>query len=171
MGGSIKFLAPEIWKQERNYSHEIDWFSLGIVTGEMLSETLIFKPKKNEDTEKGTLRSEIEQWRNCLINDDANLDAFKDEEMRDLIKGLVEKDPITRISSVSDLKQEKIFTNFDWTLQAIKSNDYVKTFIEKYASDSDYKFMKNLAKPFSNFSAAHNFVADSAKKEDPKGEI
>ena len=31
--------------------------------------------------------------------------------------------------------------------------------------------MKNLAKPFSNFSAAHNFVADSAKKEDPKGEI
>ena len=87
--GSIKFLAPEIWKQERNYSHEIDWFSLGIVTGEMLSETLIFKPKKNEDTEKGTLRSEIEQWRNCLINDEANLDAFKDEEMRDLIKGVI----------------------------------------------------------------------------------
>ena len=86
-------------------------------------------------------------------------------------KKLVEKHPKIRISSVSDLKQKKIFTDFDWTLQAIKSNDYVKTFIEKYGSDPDYKFLKTLDKPFSNFSASHNFVANSAKKGDPEAEI
>ena len=87
--GTIKFVAPEMWKQERNYSHEIDWFALGILAGEMLSEALIFDPYKNEDPEKESAMPETQQWRNCLINDEPNLDVFQNEEMRDLIKGVI----------------------------------------------------------------------------------
>ncbi|BAT92947.1 Serine/threonine-protein kinase [Vigna angularis] len=106
--GTYEYLAPEIIKGE-GHGSAVDWWTFGILLFELLYGKTPFKGQSNEDT----LANVVSQ---CLKFPGAPIVSF---HARDLIKGLLIKDPENRLGSVkgaAEIKQHPFFEGLNWAL-------------------------------------------------------
>lgn len=106
--GTYEYLAPEIIKGE-GHGSAVDWWTFGILLFELLYGKTPFKGQSNEDT----LANVVSQ---CLKFPGAPIVSF---HARDLIRGLLIKDPENRLGSVkgaAEIKQHPFFEGLNWAL-------------------------------------------------------
>ncbi|KAK4256385.1 hypothetical protein QN277_009259 [Acacia crassicarpa] len=106
--GTYEYLAPEIIKGE-GHGSAVDWWTYGIFLFELLYGKTPFKGAGNEET----LSNVVSQ---SLKFPDAPIVSF---HARDLIRGLLIKDPENRLGSVkgaAEIKQHPFFEGLNWAL-------------------------------------------------------
>ncbi|KAK7322350.1 hypothetical protein VNO77_25729 [Canavalia gladiata] len=106
--GTYEYLAPEIIKGE-GHGSAVDWWTFGIFLFELLYGKTPFKGPSNEDT----LANVVSQ---SLKFPGAPIVSF---HARDLIRGLLIKDPENRLGSVkgaAEIKQHPFFEGLNWAL-------------------------------------------------------
>ncbi|KAL2335822.1 hypothetical protein Fmac_010268 [Flemingia macrophylla] len=106
--GTYEYLAPEIIKGE-GHGSAVDWWTFGIFLFELLYGKTPFKGQSNEDT----LANIVSQ---SLKFPGAPIVSF---HARDLIRGLLLKDPENRLGSVkgaAEIKQHPFFEGLNWAL-------------------------------------------------------
>lgn len=106
--GTYEYLAPEIIKGE-GHGNAVDWWTFGVFLFELLYGKTPFKGLSNEDT----LANIVSQ---SLKFPDTPIVSF---HARDLIRGLLIKDPENRLGSVkgaAEIKQHPFFEGLNWAL-------------------------------------------------------
>lgn len=106
--GTFEYLAPEIIKGE-GHGSAVDWWTFGIFLFELLYGKTPFKGPANDDT----LANVVSQ---SLKFPDTPRVSF---QARDLIRGLLIKDPENRLGSVkgaAEIKQHSFFEGLNWAL-------------------------------------------------------
>ncbi|KAH0712619.1 hypothetical protein KY289_008578 [Solanum tuberosum] len=103
--GTEEYVAPEIVRGE-GHEFSVDWWALGILCYEMLYGTTPFKGKNRKETFRRILMGEPE-----FIG--------KKNDLSDLIKKLLEKDPTRRLGyrrGASEIKEHEFFQGMRWDL-------------------------------------------------------
>lgn len=94
--GTIAYMAPEIFNGKTSYAYEVDWWSLGIVTYELLIGHSPFVAKLQDDISSGELQQRI-------LNDKIPLNAIKSRtkcsSTCDFIGKLLQKNPKKRLGT------------------------------------------------------------------------
>lgn len=99
--GTLNFMAPEIMKRTEGYDHRVDIWALGIFLYQMLTGTALFGGNVTADVEAKVLDPEV-----------PDLYRVKDPFARDLIHGLLEKDPTRRLTLAQVLTHAWVAKHF-----------------------------------------------------------
>ena len=94
--GTPAYMAPEMVQRDE-YGIEIDWWALGVVAYEMLNGTNPFA------------RTSVEKTYEAIVNFTPVMKDTMDEDAKDLIQRLLEKDPKKRIT-VDDILKHPFIT-------------------------------------------------------------
>ncbi|KAI8973931.1 kinase-like domain-containing protein [Pilobolus umbonatus] len=105
--GTPEYLAPEIILQEEKYSYATDYWSLGTMLYEMYTGMLPFGGNT------------LEEMYDRVLYDDLLFPANMDPEATDLIAGLLDRDPSTRLGAgpggVFEIRMHPYFIrHFEW---------------------------------------------------------
>lgn len=106
--GTYEYLAPEIIKGE-GHGSAVDWWTFGIFLFELLYGKTPFKGLSNEDTLANVVSQSLKFPGTPIVSFHA----------RDLIRGLLIKDPENRLGSVkgaAEIKQHPFFEGLNWAL-------------------------------------------------------
>lgn len=106
--GTHEYLAPEIIKGE-GHGAAVDWWTFGVFLYELLYGITPFKGHGNEET----LANVVSQ---SLMFPDSPFVSF---QARDLIRGLLVKEPENRLGSekgAAEIKQHPFFEGLNWAL-------------------------------------------------------
>ena len=134
--GTLQYIAPEIISGE-GYNESVDWWSLGIIMYEMLTGKLPFK--FNFDSQE-------EQEQNDLNIYDKKIKypSWIEENAKDLINKLLNKDPEKRIGSgkegAESIKKHPFFSDIDWNKALNK--ELRPPFIPKIENETDIKYFE-----------------------------
>jgi serine/threonine protein kinase len=112
--GTHEYLAPEIIRGE-GHGSAVDWWTLGIFLYELLHGSTPFKGAGN----RATLCNVIEQPLRFPSSDGAPGAPAVSSVARDLIRGLLVKDPQKRIAftrGATEIKQHPFFEGVNWAL-------------------------------------------------------
>ncbi|KAK6936182.1 Protein kinase domain [Dillenia turbinata] len=106
--GTHEYLAPEIIKGD-GHGSAVDWWTFGIFLYELLYGTTPFKGSGNDDTLSNVVSRSLRFPESPIVSFHA----------RDLIRGLLVKDPENRLGSVkgaAEIKQHAFFDGLNWAL-------------------------------------------------------
>ncbi|KAG6682374.1 hypothetical protein I3843_13G122700 [Carya illinoinensis] len=106
--GTHEYLAPEIIKGE-GHGSAVDWWTFGIFLFEMLYGKTPFKGSGNEETLSNVVSRSLRFPSSPIVSFHA----------RDLIRGLLIKDPENRLGSVkgaAEIKHHPFFEGLNWAL-------------------------------------------------------
>ncbi|PNY13302.1 serine/threonine-protein kinase KIPK-like protein [Trifolium pratense] len=106
--GTYEYLAPEIIKGE-GHGNAVDWWTFGILLFELLYGKTPFKGPSNDDTLSNIVSQSLKFPGTPIVSFHA----------RDLIRGLLIKDPENRLGSIkgaAEIKQHPFFVNLNWAL-------------------------------------------------------
>lgn len=106
--GTHEYLAPEIIKGE-GHGNAVDWWTFGIFLFELLYGKTPFKGLGNEETLSNVVSRSLKFPNSHIVSFHA----------RDLIRGLLVKDPENRLGSVkgaAEIKQHPFFEGLNWAL-------------------------------------------------------
>ncbi|CAI8595762.1 unnamed protein product [Vicia faba] len=106
--GTYEYLAPEIIKSE-GHGNAVDWWTFGILLFELLYGKTPFKGSSNDDTLSNIVSQNLTFPGSPIVSFHA----------RDLIRGLLMKDPENRLGSVkgaAEIKQHPFFDGLNWAL-------------------------------------------------------
>ncbi|KAL6998091.1 Serine/threonine-protein kinase kipk2, partial [Sarracenia purpurea var. burkii] len=106
--GTHEYLAPEIIKGE-GHGSAVDWWTFGIFLYELLYGKTPFKGAGNEETLANVVLQSLEFPESPLVSYQA----------RDLIQGLLVKEPENRLGSergAAEIKQHPFFDGLNWAL-------------------------------------------------------
>ncbi|KAL9391170.1 hypothetical protein Peur_015090 [Populus x canadensis] len=106
--GTHEYLAPEIIKGE-GHGSAVDWWTFGIFLFELLYGRTPFKGSGNEETLSNVVSRSLKFPSNPIVSFHA----------RDLIRGLLIKEPGDRLGSVkgaAEIKQHPFFDGLNWAL-------------------------------------------------------
>lgn len=127
--GTVEYLAPEVISTEiysSGYTRAVDWWALGVLVYEMLIGHLPFSPSNSYND----LNNQKNQNKNHnlflqIIHAPVQIPLSLSDEARNLLLGLLEKDPSKRLGSSSrdslDVKSHKFFNSINWNLLLNKS--------------------------------------------------
>ncbi|XP_050399392.1 serine/threonine-protein kinase 32B [Patella vulgata] len=109
MSGTKPYMAPEVFSCASNeclgYSFPVDWWSLGVTAYELL------KSRRPYEIHSATHLHEIKI---LFSSTKPHFSSSLDENLRDLLKQLLEVDPDNRISSLAHLKQHPLMADMDF---------------------------------------------------------
>ena len=152
--GTIQYLAPEIMGGE-GYDASVDWWSLGVMLYEMLTNKLPFKFKYD-----GNYNFEI--YRRNII-----FPSWMDENAKDLISKLLVFDPNKRIGNgenkSDEIKKHPYFSDIDWNKALNK--ELVPPFIPKVDDDVDIKYFEKSLKESPVFDDNSEYLVNSEENE------
>ncbi|XP_047316568.1 serine/threonine-protein kinase D6PKL1-like [Impatiens glandulifera] len=106
--GTHEYLAPEIIKGE-GHGSAVDWWTFGVFLYELLYGKTPFKGLGNEETLANVVLEGLKFPESPLVSFEA----------RDLIRGLLVKEPENRLGSVrgaAEIKQHPFFDGLNWAL-------------------------------------------------------
>lgn len=106
--GTYEYLAPEIIKSE-GHGNAVDWWTFGILLFELLYGKTPFKGPTNDDTLSNIVSQNLTFPGTPIVSFHA----------RDLIRGLLMKDPENRLGSIkgaAEIKQHPFFDGLNWAL-------------------------------------------------------
>jgi len=133
--GTIQYLAPEIMGGE-GYDASVDWWSLGVMLYEMLTNKLPYKFKYDG-------KYNLEIYRRNII-----FPSWIDENAKDLISKLLIFDPNQRIGNGADksddIKKHPYFSDIDWNKALNKEIE--PPFIPKVDDETDIKYFEKSLK-------------------------
>ncbi|KIY73313.1 kinase-like protein [Cylindrobasidium torrendii FP15055 ss-10] len=113
--GTAEYLAPEVI-QGFPYSYPVDWWALGTLMYEMIIGIIPFWAQNQQDMYTRVLNGEL------IFPESKSMD----EDTKVLLRGLLEKDPLRRLSS-SEIKQQSYFSMIDWSYVHYKR--YIPPFV------------------------------------------
>ena len=147
--GTSGYWAPEVLKKE-NYSFPADWWSLGVMLFELLVGLGPFSRRNTglETRDEGTLNYNIKYDE---INVFHSPDVFHKDGIIDLLKSLLNRDPLKRLSTLDNLMETKWYNGFNW--YKVKTDTHEPL----YVPDSDGAI---------NAEGAQLIEADGLKKAD-----
>lgn len=151
IGGTIQYLAPEAFDETKPFGHAADWWSFGILAHEFFTRKV---PYTNFDV--GTESGDAEEMRKIYENAVLTIDPQIDEDARDMIERLLQKDVNKRMYAAYELKRHPFFKDIDWDLMA--SKQFKAPIIKNYADKYD---TKSFDTEFTN--EPINFVDNSSK--------
>ncbi|OCT99544.1 hypothetical protein XELAEV_18005326mg [Xenopus laevis] len=100
--GTLGYMAPEVLQRQR-YNAAVDWWALGIIICQMASGDSPFYEGNNR-----------EKIINSTINDEPRIPRWLNENLKDLLKKLLEKDPNQRLGAHGNIKHHPYFSSIDW---------------------------------------------------------
>ncbi|KAI7984081.1 Serine/threonine-protein kinase KIPK1 [Camellia lanceoleosa] len=106
--GTHEYLAPEIIKGE-GHGSAVDWWTFGIFLYELVYGKTPFKGPGNEDTLSNVVSHSLKFPGSPIVS----------SHTRDLIRGLLVKEPENRLGSVkgaAEIKQHSFFEGLNWAL-------------------------------------------------------
>ena len=103
--GTPQYAAPEIFEQ-KPYTNKVDMWSVGVVLFNMVKGT---QPFCNGD---------IDNVKEQVLHKEINFTGFKNNELKDLCKGLLERDPDKRLSAFQAFSALKLIAKDDNTVAA-----------------------------------------------------
>ena len=152
--GTVQYLAPEIMEGE-GYDASVDWWSLGVMLYEMLTNKLPFKFKYD-----GNYNLEI--YRRNII-----FPSWMDENAKDLISKLLIFDPDKRLGNgenkSDDIKKHPYFSDIDWNKALNK--ELTPPFIPKVDDDVDVKYFEKSLKETPVFDDNSGYVISEEENE------
>lgn len=155
--GTIQYQSPEI-VSHNDYSYESDWYQLGVVAYELSVGKVPF----DHDNMKKLME--------IIISEEPVFPKKSDQELVDLIKKLMEKDPKKRMN-FDDLKNHSFFKDFDFA--DVLAKKYAPSFIPKLNNSSDTRyfshfnpesFEKDILKDDLNLFKGFSFISDEFNK-------
>ena len=96
--GTPQYAAPEIFEQKA-YNNKVDLWSLGVVLYNMIKGT---QPFSNRD---------IEKIKEQVLHKQINYDGFKNNDLKNLCMGLLERNPEERYSAYQALSELRTIQN------------------------------------------------------------
>ncbi|KAL7677536.1 hypothetical protein ACOME3_003773 [Neoechinorhynchus agilis] len=120
--GTVDYWAPEVFVNPLSgYSYAIDWWALGIICFELLTDQALFGPTGvTEETKKMN-----------IIAGKIDYPDHISQNARDFINKLLIPDPSERLGSrggLKELKEHPFLASIDWMKVATRTNDPVKKF-------------------------------------------
>ncbi|PSR89878.1 Serine/threonine-protein kinase [Actinidia chinensis var. chinensis] len=106
--GTHEYLAPEIIRGD-GHGSAVDWWTFGIFLYELVYGKTPFKGTANEDTLSNVVSHSLKFPANPIVS----------SHTRDLIRGLLVKEPENRLGSVkgaAEIKQHPFFEGLNWAL-------------------------------------------------------
>ncbi|OCT96880.1 hypothetical protein XELAEV_18009097mg [Xenopus laevis] len=100
--GTLGYMAPEVLQRQR-YNAAVDWWAVGIIICQMASGDSPFY--------EGNNREEII---NSTINDEPRIPRWLNDDLKDLLTKLLEKDPHKRLGAHGNIKHHPFFSSIDW---------------------------------------------------------
>ena len=132
--GTLQYIAPEIISGE-GYNESVDWWSLGIIMYEMLTGKLPFKFNFDSQEEQNDLN---------IYDKKIKYPSWIEENAKDLINKLLNKDPEKRIGSgkegAENIKKHPFFSDIDWNKALNK--ELRPPFIPKIENETDIKYFE-----------------------------
>lgn len=128
--GTPNYTAPEIFREEP-YNYCVDYWSLGMLMFELLAGRSAFPQQGYNDPEK-----EEEELIDNILNQPIRIPRFFSITSRSIIKGFLDKDPVTRLGNSDTLERG---------LQDIKNNKFFKDMMDWKAVSNvttNYKYKK-----------------------------
>ncbi|KAI9343943.1 kinase-like domain-containing protein [Obelidium mucronatum] len=110
--GTLKYMAPEILSQ-KGYLNLIDWWSLGVMTFEMLFGYTPYENANEREIKRAIVNDPLKFPETSAVLENASIDA------RNIIASLLVKDPSQRLGSSetggdSQIRSNKWFEGWDW---------------------------------------------------------
>eukprot|EP01091_Cochliopodium_minus_P018067 TRINITY_DN7237_c0_g1_i1.p1 TRINITY_DN7237_c0_g1~~TRINITY_DN7237_c0_g1_i1.p1 ORF type:complete len:409 (+),score=89.14 TRINITY_DN7237_c0_g1_i1:344-1570(+) len=101
--GTLEYIAPEMLKNHKTsgYNFEVDWWSFGILLYELFYNCLPFSSKEQNELF------------DLILRVDPAFDGTMDSTLRELIWGLLSKNPQTRFTEI-EIKSSAFFVKTDW---------------------------------------------------------
>ena len=119
--GSPSYAAPEILKGYQYDGFKTDIWSCGIILFAMLSGFLPFEGETNKILFQNIIKCEI------------NLNHIKNDEIKDLIKNLLNPEPKLRID-IKDIKKNKFYLDGEKLFHRMEDFNYIKDHYKKSLS-------------------------------------
>ena len=110
-----EYTAPELLGKKLSYTKMVDFWSLGVLFFEMVCGFSPFYGEDDEQLRKNITFREI-RFPKYVLNDDA----------KDFIKGLVKRDPLSRLGSntgAEEIKSHPFLADYDWASLSLKKID------------------------------------------------
>jgi serine/threonine protein kinase len=101
--GTPEYLAPEILIG-KGYDKSVDWWSLGVLSFEMLCGHSPFKRRRDRKLSLNYYSTPIEFISENIISDNA----------KNLVLGFLKKEPSERLSNLNEIKSHPFFQEIDW---------------------------------------------------------
>ncbi|XP_041433799.1 protein kinase C delta type [Xenopus laevis] len=95
-------MAPEVLQGQR-YNAAVDWWALGIIMCQMASGDSPFY--EGNDREKVI---------SSIINDEPRIPRWLNDDLKDLLRKLLEKDPNQRLGAHGNIKYHPYFSSINW---------------------------------------------------------
>ena len=121
--GTPEYLAPEII-QKVGYGKSVDWWTLGSIIYEMLTGIPPFYTSNRQEL--------FEKIKNSQPRYPPNLNPLT----RNILEGLLQKDPLKRLGSVGDAEEVKAhpwFQGIDW--EHLKKKKYQAPYVPEWKKD------------------------------------
>lgn len=172
--GTPEYLAPEILL-EQGYGKEVDYWSLGIILYEMICgqspfnhEIKDIRKKIKNDEKLAEIGEKDLLIRNKVYYKEIYYPLFLSVEVRNLLKGLLELNPVKRLgygkNGFEDVINQSFFKDVNW--EDVYNMKKIPYFIPKFADSMD---VNNFDKMFTNRSIFNetndNYIANSSIKD------
>lgn len=114
--GTVEYMAPEIVRGSSGTGHDfsVDWWSLGVLTFELLTGASPFAVDGVRNTQ-----SEISRR---ILSEDPPMPASFSSPLKDFVKRLLAKDPKSRLGAngADEVKAHSFFKGMNWEMLACK---------------------------------------------------